>query len=157
MQKQVPQLRPATNADGAAVRELVFEILREYGLEPDPTDTDADLSDLQGDYHDGWFAVLELRRQIIGSVGLLPIAGGAVELRKMYLRREHRGQGWGRLLLERAIGEARALGARKIVLGTAAVLVEAVALYEANGFQKSAECHPAARCDQVWELQLNER
>ena len=31
MQKEVPMMRPATNADGATVRALVFEILREHG------------------------------------------------------------------------------------------------------------------------------
>ena len=148
-------MRPATNADGATVRALVFEILREHGLEPDPPGTDADLADLRTFYREGWFAVQELNGQIIGSVGLLPMDDGVFELRKMYLRREHRGQGWGRMLLEGAMAEARSMGARKIVLGTAAVLVEAVALYDQFGFRKSDDNHPAARCDQAWELDLN--
>ena len=154
MQKDVPTLRPATHADAPAVREMVFAILREYNLQPDPAETDADLTNIEEFYRNGWFAVLEQNGQIIGSVGLLPVGEGTVELRKMYLRPEHRRQGIGRRMLEAALAEARELGARKVVLGTAAVLVEAVALYERFGFRKSDECHPAARCDQVWEMEI---
>ncbi|MEY4484586.1 MAG: 2-amino-4-hydroxy-6-hydroxymethyldihydropteridine diphosphokinase, partial [Verrucomicrobiota bacterium] len=43
-------LRPATNADGEAVREVVFAALREHGIEPSPEDTDLDLYDLEQHY-----------------------------------------------------------------------------------------------------------
>ena len=149
-----PRLRPATNADGGAVRALVFEVLREYGLPPDPEDTDADLSEIEQHYRNGWFSVLEVNGQIIGSVGLLPQEETVMELHKMYLHRDWRGRGLGRLLLEQALNEARQRGARRVVLGTAKVLGEAVALYEQSGFQPSQEKHPASRVDQAWELDL---
>lgn len=44
------RLRPATNSDGAGIRELVFAVLREFGLEPDPEGTDADLTDVESSY-----------------------------------------------------------------------------------------------------------
>ncbi len=96
------QLRPATNADAPAVRELVFDILREYGLKPDPACTDADLADLEASYHrrGGTFDVLiDASGAILGSVGLYPHEGGSVELRKMYIQRSARGRGLGRRLL----------------------------------------------------------
>ena len=154
MQKDDPILRAATNADCAAVRTLVFEVLREYGLLPDLIDTDADLDDLEKHYYEGWFAVLEADGRIIGSVGLFPLGTGVMELRKMYIHREWRGRGLGRQLLERVLAEARRMGTCKVVLGTANVLVEAIGLYRRFGFQQSNECHSAARCDQVWELVL---
>ena len=123
-------MRPATNTDGNAVRTLVFEVLREYGLSPDPEGTDADLPKIEEHYRDGWFSVLEVDGQIIGSVGLLPHAGTVMELRKMYLHRDWRGRGLGRLLLNQALDEARKRGARRVVLGTARVLGEAVAWNE---------------------------
>ena len=149
-----PRLRPATNADGDAVRTLVFEVLREYGLSPDPESTDADLSEIEQHYHNGWFSVLEVNGQIIGSVGLLPQEETVMELRKMYLYRDWHGHGLGRLLLEQALNEARQRGARRVVLGTAKVLGEAVALYEQSGFRPSQEKHPASRVDQAWKLDL---
>jgi len=150
----VPRLRPATNADGDTVRALVFEVLREYGLPPDPEGTDADLSEIEQHYRNGWFSVLEVDGQIIGSVGLLPQGETVMELCKMYLHRDWRGRGLGRLLMEQALDEARKRGTRRVVLGTARVLGEAVALYEQSGFQPSQEKHTAPRVDQTWELDL---
>ena len=152
MQKELPTLRTITRAEGTVVQAMIFEVLREYNLAPD-----ADLADLQQFYRSGWFAVLEWEEQIVGSIGLLPVAEGVLELRKMYLRRAYRGRGWGRLLLERALQEASRLGTRKITLGTATVLVEAIGLYEQFGFQRTHDSHAAARCDQAWELDLAQR
>ena len=84
MQKELPTLRTITRAEGTVVQAMIFEVLREYNLAPDPADTDADLADLQQFYRSGWFAVLEWEEQIVGSVGLLPVAEGVLELRKMY-------------------------------------------------------------------------
>ena len=156
MKKKLPTFRTATRADSAIVQAMVFEVLQEYQLAPDPVDTDADLTDLDHYYRQGWFAVLEWEGQIVGSVGLLPESEGVVELRKMYLRRAHRGRGWGRLMLERSLQEARTLGAKRIILGTATVLVKAIALYEQFGFKRTHAPHAAARCDQFWELDLQQ-
>ena len=157
MQKELPTFRTATRADSAAVQALVFEVLREYRLIPDPAGTDADLADLEHFYQSGWFTVLEWEGHIVGSVGLLPEGDGVWELRKMYLHGAYRSRGWGRLLMERALNEARKRGALRITLGTASVLVEAITLYEKFGFQKTNTSHAASRCDQVWELDLMKR
>ena len=39
------RIRPATSADAEAIRGVVFGVLREYGLPPDPRGLDADLAD----------------------------------------------------------------------------------------------------------------
>tara|TARA_B100001123_G_scaffold442833_1_gene587359 strand:- start:748 stop:1236 length:489 start_codon:yes stop_codon:yes gene_type:complete len=159
MQKELPTIRSATRADSATVQALVLKILREYQLAPNLADTDADLANLVHFYRHGWFAVLEWEKQIIGCVGLLPHkpeSDGVWELRKMYLHRAYRGRGWGRLLLEHALQEARSRGACRIILGTASVLVEAIALYEQFNFQRTNSIHAAARCDQVWKLDLRQ-
>lgn len=153
----VPQLRPATNADAPAIRDLVFSILREYHLAPDPASTDADLNDIESSYHarGGRFDVLVASdNTIIGSVGLYPTEPGAVELRKMYLHRDHRGRGLGRLLLEHALAEARRMGFGRVTLETASVLKEAVSLYTRFGFRPYQTCHCSARCDQTYCLDL---
>lgn len=153
------QIRPASNADAEAVRRLVFSILRDHGLAPDPAATDADLADLEAAYfaRGGSFDVLVDRTgQIVGSVGLSPIDDRRCELRKMYLAPECRGQGLGRRLLEHALGRARELGFRRVELETAAVLVAAVKLYEAFGFRPFEPEHLSARCDQAYYLELSE-
>ncbi len=45
-----PKLRCANNGDAKAIRTLVFDILKEYGLDPDPAETDSDLSDIEEHY-----------------------------------------------------------------------------------------------------------
>jgi N-acetylglutamate synthase-like GNAT family acetyltransferase len=107
------QLRSATNADSPAIKELVFTVLREYRLQPDPDGTDADLDDIETNYlgSGGCFDVLvDSRGNIVGSVGLYPIEQATCELRKMYLLRQVRGQGFGRRLMEHALALRRKSG-----------------------------------------------
>lgn len=158
------RLRSAVHGDEAAVQAIVFGVLRAYGLSPDPELTDADLADLEAAYvlQGGRFSVLEAASsgagqngwQIIGTVGLLPLPGHPTvgELRKMYLHPDWRGRGLGKRLLERALADAPELGFQEIVLETASVLAEAVALYRRYGFEPLDVLPghaPAARCDMV--------
>jgi putative acetyltransferase len=156
---QGAQMRPATKADAEAVRALVFGVLGEYGLEPSPADTDADLFDIEASYvsRGGRFDVLsDASSEIIGTVALFPIDDRTVELRKMYLRSDARGHGHGRRMLEHAIAQAKRMGFARITLETASVLKEAVELYTRYGFRPCASEHMSARCDQTFELILNE-
>lgn len=149
-------IRDATNADGEAVRGLVFRILREYGLEPDRKGIDRDLDDLEASYIDrgGLFRVLEDRSgTIVGTVGLYPLDEGEIELRKMYFDKAIRGQGLGRKLLAAVVDAARDLGFSRISLETASVLKEAIGLYASFGFIEQTGTH-ADRCDKAFYLDL---
>ena len=150
-------LRRATNADAPAVRELVFSVLREYGLSPDPQGTDVDLADLERSYLAGggsFDIMLDPAGSVVGSVGVWRIDAQRCEIRKMYLHASHRGRGLGRLLLERAIEQARQGGFKRIELETAGVLREAIGLYRSRGFKPFVPDHLAARCDQAYFLEL---
>ena len=153
-----PLFRPATNADRSVIESLVFCVLREYGLEPDPAGTDADLSDIEAVYEGagGMFDVLtDGAGAVIGTVAFFRVDSRTCELRKMYLARGARGRGLGRMLLEHALQRAAVLGFRRIVLETASVLREAVALYESRGFLRHDPGHMAARCDAAYYLDLD--
>lgn len=154
-----PVIRPATNADCAEVRALIFAVLNEYDLEPAPKTTDKDLYDLEGFYAGGAFDVLETADgEIIGTVGLAPMnrdGGGAVELRKMYLKTSARGRGLGKRLLKHAIETAKALGFSRMELQTARVLEEAIGLYEKFGFAPSDQAALERRCDKALVLELD--
>ena len=152
-----PRLRPATNADGEQVVDLVYTVLGEYGLQPDPQCTDADLKNIEQSYlrRGGVFCVLEEKDgSIIGSYGLYPMQPGICELRKMYLRRDYRGKGHGRRILEDALTKARQLRFGRITLETASVLKEAIRLYESYGFKPYQPDHLSCRCDQAYALDL---
>jgi len=153
------KLRPASNDDRGAVENLVFAVLAEYDLTPDPDGTDSDLHDIERSYHasGGAFDVLVTRSdEIIGTVALFRVSASVGELRKMYLAPSARGQGLGRRLLEHALDRAAALGFSSIVLETASVLREAVSLYERYGFRPYVSEHLADRCDAAYSLTLTQ-
>lgn len=150
-------VRAGRSADGPALRELVFGILRSYGLQPAPDTTDADLNDVEQAYAatGGWFSVLcDSADAVVGSVALSPRRPGVMELRKMYLHPAHRGRGLGKALLTGALAEARRRGCVRVTLETAAVLREAVTLYERAGFRRSPFAPHVCRCDVAMELEL---
>ena len=93
--------------------------------------------------------------EVIGTVAVFRVDSRTCELRKMYLERGARGRGVGRMLLEHALQRAAVLGFRRIVLETASVLREAVALYESRGFLRHDPGHMAARCDAAYYLDLD--
>lgn len=152
-----PRFRRASNKDREEVTRLVYGVLKEYGLEPDPTATDADLADIEQSYfvRGGTFVVLEDQGgSIVGAYGLYPLDNQTCELRKMYLHKSQRGKGLGKSLMEGALEEARRLGFARMTLETASVLKEAIALYESYGFSEYEPDHLSARCDQAYVLEL---
>ena len=150
------QLRPATNDDGPAIRDLVFGILPEFGLSPAPTTTDKDLYDIEAFYAGGFFDVLVEApdERIIATVGVSRVTGDVGELRKMYLAADRRGGGRGRVLLDHALDRSRAMGFKRIELETAAVLRAAVNMYEAYGFRRFEKPDCASRCDIAMYIDL---
>lgn len=148
--------RTATNADCANVQNLVFDVLREYGLKPCLSSTDQDIADIEAAYLErgGAFELLEDEDgKLLGTVGLYPIDSEKIELRKMYFAKELRGKGLGKKTLRRMIDIARRAGYRQIYLETAGVLKEAVGLYRSFGFQATSETH-TPRCDRAYFLEL---
>ena len=153
-----PRLRLADNKDCENIARLVYGILKEYDLKPDPTCTDSDIKNIEYSYFDrgGAFFVLEVEdSSIIGAYGLYPMDEQTCELRKMYLDKTHRGKGLGKFLLEDALSKAKQLGFERMVLETASVLKEAIALYKSYGFVEYNPQHMSSRCDQAYWLELN--
>jgi len=76
--------------------------------------------------------------QLLGGAGIFPSAGlppGCAELAKMYLHKQARGKGLGRLLIDRCLQEAKQLGYKSIYLETMPELSKAVSVYEKFGFR----------------------
>jgi len=156
-EKQWPRLRPANNRDCEEITNLVYEVLKEYNLKPDPACTDANIRDIEHSYFErgGTFYVLEEEDgSIIGAYGLYPVDRQTCELRKMYLYNSYRGKGLGKLLLEDGLSKARQIGFKKMTLETASVLKEAISLYKSYGFVEYQPEHLSSRCDQAFVLEL---
>ena len=153
-----PTFRLASDGDVPGIRDVVVGALREFGLDIEPGGEDADLDSVERSYNDagGRFWVLTSKRsRIIGTVGVLDEGDGVCELRKMYLAPDWRGKGWGRFLLIEALRFAREAGFRKVTLNTNSSMLDAIALYERNGFRRLPACaNPCTRCDLTFEMEL---
>lgn len=80
-----------------------------------------------------------------------PLPDGTVELKRMYVGAEVRGEGVGRKLVDAAIAAARADGYRTIRLDTGYKHHEAQALYRRCGFRA---CGPYHQVDPAWDGKL---
>nr|WP_069965367.1 MULTISPECIES: GNAT family N-acetyltransferase [unclassified Desertifilum]OEJ77127.1 GNAT family N-acetyltransferase [Desertifilum tharense IPPAS B-1220] len=149
------------DGDRDAAAEVISSVLAEYGLAWDPTGADRDVLEVEAAYWEkgGEFWVVECQGKLVGTAAYYPVerGEGAVEVRKMYLLPEARGQGLGRFLLqalEKAIREAIPSGSasrqfQQIYVETASVLKEAVQLYERSGYQPTTGVE-TSRCDRIY-------
>ena len=83
------------------------------------------------------YFVAELDGEIKGGGGIYPtpnLSRGTCELVKLYLSSNARGNGLGKILLEKCISAAKELGYKKIYLETMPELTIAIPMYEKMGF-----------------------
>jgi putative acetyltransferase len=139
--------------DRLAAATVIATVLAEYRLGWEPEGADRDVLEVETCYlaTGGAFWVIEQNDQIVGTGAYHPITRGikAVEIRKMYLLSQVRGQGLGYFLLQALETAIAAQHYHQIWIETASVLTEAVQLYERNGYTPAAGVE-TARCDRVY-------
>lgn len=74
--------------------------------------------------------------RVAGTGSLRRLAGDVGEMKHLYVRPEARGQGLGRVLVERRMEDAREMGLRALVADTVAMNRTMPALYDKLGFQR---------------------
>ena len=143
--------------DRTSVIELITTVLAEYDLGSEPDGADLDIYYVEKYYIQtgGEFWVVEQDEKLVGTAAYYPIQRGnhAVEIRKMYLFPQVRGQGLGKFLLTELETVIQARGFQEIWLETATVLKEAVNLYERHGYQRTTGVE-TKRCDLVYQKVL---
>jgi GNAT superfamily N-acetyltransferase len=113
----------------AADREIVESYF-------DPEAFSEELANLPGEFAEpkGRLLVADDEGRIAGCVALRDLGHGACEMKRMFVYPEFHGRGVGQLLGRAIVGEAKAIGYRKMMLDTGPAQSEAQALYHKLGF-----------------------
>ena len=153
---QAHTFRVANNADRPQIRSLISGVLGEYGIATDFATSDKDLADIEANYgnNGGAYFVLLEDKDIIGTVALSRDSDSTCELCRMYLAATHRRRGLGRVLLNKVLSEAQQRGFSEVRLETAAVLIEAIALYKSVGFEFIAGTPSGKNCNLLMSKRL---
>ena len=134
--------RAIKKSDNKELARIIRASLKEKGVDrtgtvyTDPT-TDA-LFELFKQPR-SFYYVIERENEILGGCGIFPTQGllpNMCELVKLYIKPEAKGQGLGKLLIEKCSQKAHELGYTHIYLETLNELKSAISLYESIGFKR---------------------
>lgn len=141
MQALVDAVVPATGQvrleehpiDSAVAQALIAEVQEEYvrrygGRDETPVDH------LEFAEPHGTFLLALQGAEAIGSAGIRRHGDGVAELKRMYVRPEHRRRGHARRMLAEVEAWARVRGYRRIILETGIEQPEAIGLYTSSGY-----------------------
>lgn len=134
------EIREIQQSDDAELALVIRQTLKEFKADKPGTvyyDVSTDhLSELFTVANSVYFVAIQ-DGHVLGGAGIFPtegLPGDSLELVKMYLLPEARGQGLGKTLILKCIEEARNKGFKRIYLETMAELEKAVKAYEKLGF-----------------------
>jgi putative acetyltransferase len=130
------RIRDLEPCDLPAVRHLVEEVLGEFGFTAQVGGIDRDLQEVRVRYGGtaAGFWVADGGGAVVGTVAIRPKDAATCELKRLYVRPDHRGTGLGQRLYEHAEAFARGAGYGRIWLDSSRRFAKAHRLYQRNGF-----------------------
>ena len=146
--------RPWQKGDREAVGEIIRTVLEEYGLPFEPNGEDEDALRVEEFYWRSekgeFWVVLDPNGKVVGTSAFLDRGRGekSVEIRKMYLLPEARGQGLGKALLQLMEERIELKGYKSMYVQTASVLREACNMYKKAGYRSDVGVE-TPRCDML--------
>lgn len=126
------RVRDFQRTDQPAVRRLVRDGLADHWGAMDDR-LNPDLDDI-ATASIGCVTVVARLGDDIVATGRAVMAGDTVEISRMSVRSDRRGESVGRLILDELVRRASGWGARRVVLETSSAWTETVAFYAACGF-----------------------
>lgn len=127
-----------SNGQKTQVQKLVLGVLEEYGFEYDPK-KDSDLENIEEYYLQGTgkergvFYTGVVDGETIGTSAVRRVDDKRCEIKRIYVKKEYRGKGYGKKLFLCALEFAKN-NCRAIELKTDSTLVVAIGMYLKHGF-----------------------
>jgi ribosomal protein S18 acetylase RimI-like enzyme len=120
------------------IRRLFLEYAGSLDFKLCFQDFDKEIASLPGEYAppNGRLYLAFERSEPVGCVGLRRLEDGVSEMKRLYVKPNHRREGIGRELAELVIRDARSIGYSKMRLDTVASMVPAITLYKSLGFKE---------------------
>lgn len=149
--------RAETPEEIEEVRRLFGEYEDHLGVDLCFQNFEEELAGLPGKYGppNGTLLIGFKEGEAAGCVALRELGPGLCEMKRLFVRPEYRGAGFGRLLALTAIDTARKLGYSVMRLDTLDKLKEAMRLYESLGFRRTEPYYENPLPGAVyWELDL---
>lgn len=85
---------------------------------------------------DGIFYVLQINDKIIGMGAIRKLGDNTGEVKRMYIRQEFRGNGYGKALLKQLLNMGAKFGCSRILLDTGLFMSAAQNVYRSAGFRE---------------------
>jgi putative acetyltransferase len=126
-------------------RRLFLEYADSLGFSLSFQHFDEELESLPGAYAppSGRLLLAQRASEADGCVAMHPLDHQICEMKRLYVRPTHRGEGVGRMLVDRVIAEARIIGYERMRLDTIeSSMQDAIALYRRRGFREIAAYRP---------------
>jgi putative acetyltransferase len=123
----------------ASIRELFLEYAQSLSFNLCFQSFDQELAGLPGDYGppEGRLLLATLGASSVGCVALHSLGDSVCEMKRLYVRPQLRGKGFGKILAELVIAEAREIGYKQLRLDTVeSDMRTAIAMYRKLGFRE---------------------
>jgi GNAT superfamily N-acetyltransferase len=119
-------------------KDLFMEYSCELGIDLKFQGFESELENIHKIYcpPHGVLLLLSVDERLAGCAGIRMFEGKIAELKRMFVKSAFRGHGYGKLLLQRAIGEAKKMRYKQVRLDTLPNMGNAMHLYEKIGFRE---------------------
>ncbi len=138
MENDFSILAVKTENDFSEAKLLFLDYAKELNLNLCFQNFDNELKEISIQYNvpSGFLLLLKYKNEFIGCVGLRKIKDGVSEVKRMYIKKEFRGNGLSKKLIEEIVSHAKKMNYKTIRLDTLPQMKEAVNLYLAFGFKE---------------------
>jgi ribosomal protein S18 acetylase RimI-like enzyme len=129
----IEQTDPRRPEAREALRQYLEEVARRIdGISVNPSQAD-EVDDFAAP--GGVFLLVYRGNEVVGCGAVRTITPSVGELKRMWIRPDDRGRGFGDRLLGELVEQSRALGHETLRLDTNGALTQALALYRKHGFE----------------------